>query len=193
MLQAAVEAEVDAYVQEHRNSVSENGRRLVVRNGRLPERPVQTGLGPVCVEQPRVNDRRSGHKFSSRILPPYLRRVPSVDALIPALYLHGISTGDFAEALEAILGPSAAGLSPANIVRLKAGWEQEFQQLTPFPRVRTEYFHRFGFSASADITGWQHTLTHPCAIARQSMSGSLWIAPSSMKMASRRSPQFITW
>lgn len=77
--------------------------------------------------QPRIDDRRAGQKFTSRILPPYLRRVPSLDALIPALYLHGVSTGDFTEALAAILGPSAAGLSPANIVRLKAGWEQEFQ------------------------------------------------------------------
>ena len=127
MLQAAIEAEVSAYVEEHQGSVSENGLRLVVRNGRLPERPLQTGLGPVRIQQPRVNDRRAGHKFTSRILPPYLRRVPSLDALIPALYLHGVSTGDFPEALEAILGPSAGGLSPANIVRLKAGWEQEFQ------------------------------------------------------------------
>ena len=80
------------------------------------------------LEQPRVHDRRAGQKLTSRILPPYLRRVPSLDALLPALYLHGVSTGDFSEALAAILGPGAAGLSPANIVRLKAGWEQEFQQ-----------------------------------------------------------------
>ena len=99
-----------------------------MRNGHLPERAIQTGLGAVRIAQPRVNDRRAGQKFTSRILPPYLRRVPSLDALIPALYLHGVSTRDFTEALAAILGPSAAGLSPANIVRLKAGWEQEFQQ-----------------------------------------------------------------
>jgi putative transposase len=128
MLQTAVEQEVSAYVEQHQASVSEGGRRLVVRNGHLPERAIQTGLGPVRVEQPRVDDRRAGQKFTSRILPPYLRRVPSLDALIPALYLHGVSTGDFTEALAAILGPSAAGLSPANIVRLKAGWEQECQQ-----------------------------------------------------------------
>ena len=128
MLQAAIEAEVHEYVEQHRQSVGEDGRRLVVRNGRLPERPVQTGLGAVRIEQPRVDDRREGRKFSSRILPPYLRRVPSLDALIPALYLHGVSTGDFSEALSAILGAGAGGLSPANIVRLKAGWEQEFQQ-----------------------------------------------------------------
>jgi putative transposase len=128
MLQTANEQEVSAYVEQHQASVTEGGRRLVVRNGHLPERAIQTGLGPVRIEQPRIDDRRAGQKFTSRILPPYLRRVPSLDALIPALYLHGVSTGDFTEALGAILGPSAAGLSPANIVRLKAGWEQEFQQ-----------------------------------------------------------------
>jgi putative transposase len=128
MLQAAIEEEVSEYVDQHQASVNAGGRRLVVRNGHLPERAIQTGLGAVRVEQPRVDDRRAGQKFSSRILPPYLRRVPSLDALIPALYLHGVSTGDFTEALAAILGPSAAGLSPANIVRLKAGWEQECQQ-----------------------------------------------------------------
>ena len=128
MLQTAIEQEVSEYVDQHQASVSAGGRRLVVRNGHLPGRAIQTGLGAVRVEQPRVDDRRAGQKFSSRILPPYLRRVPSLDALIPALYLHGVSTGDFTEALAAILGPSAAGLSPANSVRLKAGWEQECQQ-----------------------------------------------------------------
>ena len=128
MLQTAIEQEVRAYVEEPQTSVTDGGCRLVMRNGHLPERSIQTGLGAVRIAQPRVNDRRAGQKFTSRILPPYLRRVPSLDALIPALYLHGVSTRDFTEALAAILGPSAAGLSPANIVRLKAGWEQEFQQ-----------------------------------------------------------------
>ena len=105
MLQTAIEQEVRAYVEEHQASVSADGRRLVVRNGHLPERAMQTGLGSVRLEQPRVHDRRAGQKFTSRILPPYLRRVPSLDALIPALYLHGVSTGDFTEALAAILGP----------------------------------------------------------------------------------------
>ena len=77
MLQAAIEAEVHEYVEEHRGSVSQDGRRLVVRNGRLPERPLQTGLGAVRIERPRVDDRRAGQKFTSRILPPYLRRVPA--------------------------------------------------------------------------------------------------------------------
>jgi transposase-like protein len=87
-------------------------------------------MGPVEVQQPRVRDRRPDGKvhFSSAILPKYLRRVPSLDALIPALYLRGISTGDFTEALSSILGPNAAGLSAANIVRLKEGWQAEYEQ-----------------------------------------------------------------
>ena len=76
MLQAAIDTEVSMYVEQHQASVSERGLRLVVRNGYLPERPIQTGLGPVRIEQPRVDDRRAGQKFTSRILPPYLRRVP---------------------------------------------------------------------------------------------------------------------
>ena len=109
---------------------TQEGQRAVVRNGSMPARPIITGLGPMEVKQPRVRDRRPGEKvrFTSNILPRYLRRVPSVDGLIPALYLRGISTGDFSEALEAILGPNAAGLSAANIVRLKEGWETEYDQ-----------------------------------------------------------------
>ena len=96
-----------------------DGHRLVVRNGHMPERELVTGIGPVRVQQPRVYDRRPGEKFTSQILPPFMRRVPSVDALIPCLYFKGISTGYFGEALAAILGPQAAGLSATNIVRLE--------------------------------------------------------------------------
>jgi putative transposase len=98
----------------------------VVRNGHLPEREVVSGVGPIRVRQPRVRHRDKG-RFSSAILPKYLRRTPSVDALIPALYLKGISTGDFSEALAAILGAGASGLSATNIVRLKAGWEADYK------------------------------------------------------------------
>lgn len=126
MLQAAIEAEVMEYIEAFKHHIDEAGRRLVVRNGHLPEREILTGAGPLSVKKPRVNDRRDGHRFASQILPSYLRRSPTIDALIPVLYLKGISTGDFQEALEAILGDGAAGLSPANIVRLKEGWEQEY-------------------------------------------------------------------
>lgn len=127
MLQAAVEREVSEHLDAHADKRGEDGRRQVARNGYLPERELVTGLGPLKVKQPRVRDRREGHRFTSRILPPFMRRVPSVDALIPALYLKGVSTGDFSEALEAILGPNAAGLSATNIVRLKEGWKQEYE------------------------------------------------------------------
>ena len=127
LLQSAIEAEVAEYLAAHRDARDEQGRQLVVRNGHLPERDLVTGVGPVRIEQPRVRDRREGKRFSSQLLPPFMRRVPSVDALIPVLYLKGISTGDFSEALEAILGPNATGLSSANIVRLKEGWQKDYE------------------------------------------------------------------
>jgi len=126
MLMQAVEAEVEAYIEKHAEIRDEDGHRVVVRNGHLPERELVTGIGPVPIKQPRVRDKRPGEKFSSKILPPFMRRVPSIDALIPCLYLKGISTGDFGEALEAILGPQAKGLSATNIVRLKEGWKQDY-------------------------------------------------------------------
>ena len=128
MLQATIESEVAEYIEKHSAVCDESGHRLVVRNGHLPERKLVTGVGPVPVRQPRVNDKRPGEKYTSKILPPFMRRVPSIDALIPCLYLKGISTGDFTEALEAILGPQAKGLSATNIVRLKEGWKHEYEQ-----------------------------------------------------------------
>ncbi len=130
MLQAAIEGEVAEYIDQHGDHRDEAGHRLVVRNGSMPERELVTGVGSVRIKQPRVHDRRDGQRFTSQLLPPFMRRVPSIDALIPVLYLKGISTGDFSEALESILGENAVGLSPANIVRLKAGWQQEYQKWT---------------------------------------------------------------
>jgi putative transposase len=103
LLQAAIENEVIDYIQLHKDRLDENGQRLVVRNGHLPEREVISGASPIPVCQPRGRHRDQG-RFTSAILPKYLRRVPSVDALIPVLYLKGISTGDFSEALSAIFG-----------------------------------------------------------------------------------------
>ena len=128
MLQMALEQEVAAYIEACQHLRDEKGHRLVVRNGYQRERQVLTGAGPLPIKKPRVHDRRGDKRFTSRILPPYLRRSPSIDALIPALYLKGVSTGDFTEALTAILGEGASGLSAANIVRLKQGWMQEYEQ-----------------------------------------------------------------
>ena len=126
LLQAAIENEIIDYIQFHQDRRDEDGQRLVVRNGHLPEREIVSGVGPIKVRQPRVR-HRDGGQFCSAILPKYMRRTPSVDALIPALYLKGISTGDFSEALAAILGEQASGLSATNIVRLKAGWEDDYK------------------------------------------------------------------
>jgi transposase-like protein len=133
LLAAALEAEVEDVLSRYAEVRDGDGRRLVVRNGHLPEREIQTGLGPVAVRQPRVADRRPADaperlRFRSAILPPYLRRTKSLDELIPWLYLKGISTGDFGEALAALLGPQAKGLSPTTVVRLKADWEAEYRE-----------------------------------------------------------------
>lgn len=128
ILQEALELEVEEFITRHRESRDERGRQGVVRNGYLPTREVVSGVGPLKVSQPRVRRRDQGERFTSSILPPFLRRVPSVDNLIPALYLRGISTSQFGAALEAILGPGAAGLSATNIVRLKAAWQKEYDQ-----------------------------------------------------------------
>ena len=132
LLAEAVEAEVEVFVAEHADLSDENGRRRVVRHGYQPEREVQTGIGAVAVRRPRVRDRHPDAggriRFTSSILPPYLRRAKSVEELLPWLYLKGISTGDFGEALAALLGPDAPGLSATTITRLKAAWADEYER-----------------------------------------------------------------
>ena len=128
MLQQAIENEVAEYLQRYAAERDNDGQRLVVRNGRLPQRQILTPAGPVEIHQPRIHDQREGHKFVSQLLPPYLRRTPSLDALVPALYLRGISSGDFTEALSSILGANAAGLSATNVLRLKEGWQDDYAQ-----------------------------------------------------------------
>jgi transposase-like protein len=130
-LAQAIEAEVADWIDAHEQVSDAQGHRQVVRNGHLPRRTILTGVGAVEVEQPRVHDRRgpeAAEPFRSKILPPYLRKTKSLEELIPWLYLKGISTGDFSEALAALVGPEARGLSASTITRLKAGWEQEFQE-----------------------------------------------------------------
>ncbi len=128
MLAQAVEAEVEAFVTAHDHIRDGEGRRLVIRNGYLPERTIQSGIGDIAVKTPRVRDRSgSGIRFTSAILPPYLRRTKSIEELIPWLYLKGISTGDFSEALAALLGPDAPGLSAGTVSRLKEVWKDELE------------------------------------------------------------------
>jgi transposase-like protein len=128
MLQAALEYEVDEHIARFQSELNDQGHRQVVRNGYYQPREVTTGIGKLPVKQPRVQDRRKGRGFTSAILPKYARRSPSIDTLIPTLYLKGISTSSFGDALEAILGKGAPGLSAANITRLKAIWEDEYHQ-----------------------------------------------------------------
>jgi transposase-like protein len=125
LLAIAFEDEVEAFVAQFADARDEHGRRAVVRNGYLPERELVTGIGPVAIEQPRVRVRSTKDgveipKFTSKLLPPYLRKTKSIEELIPWLYLKGISTDDDQEALAALLGPQAPGLSATTIVRIKS-------------------------------------------------------------------------
>jgi len=127
-LQKVLEWEAREYKNAHETELDEFSHHLVVGNGWREPRSIQTGFGDIEVCQPRINDRRIGEKFTSRILPRYLRRAPSIEALIPTLYLAGVSSNNFPRALESILGEEAKGLSAASIVRLKTIWEKEYQE-----------------------------------------------------------------
>ena len=127
LLQQAVEAEVAVVLKDYEAWKDESGRQRIVRNGYLPERKIQTGIGEVAVRAPRVRDRAGELKFSSSLLPPYLRRTRSVEELLPWLYLKGLSSSDFSGALTALLGPAAPGLSAATISRLKEVWRLEYE------------------------------------------------------------------
>lgn len=126
LLRQAVETELQAFLDDHAEDRLPDGRRAVVRNGHQPERTIQTGIGDVPVRLPKTRDRSgAGRRFHSGLLPPYLRRTRSIEELLPWLYLKGISTGDFSEALTALLGEGAAGLSAATLSRLKQQWRTE--------------------------------------------------------------------
>ena len=147
MIAAALEAEVAAYVDAFLEEVDEDGHRLVVRNGRARERGLTVGSGSVALRAPRVNDRRvdaetgERERFGSKILPAYARRSPKVTEVLPVLYLHGLSTGDFGPALRDLLGEDAAGLSPASISRLTKAWQSEHDRF----RTRSLRFHRSAY------------------------------------------------
>jgi transposase-like protein len=133
MLRSALEVEVAAYVERHQDELDPEGHRLVVRNGQARPRKVTCGAGTLEVSAPRINDKRvdeggDRQRFTSRILPPYMRRSPKVSEVLPILYLRGLSTGDFKEALPVLLGEDASGLSATNICRLTAEWEQDYKQ-----------------------------------------------------------------
>src|SRR3954465_1205160 len=147
LIAAALRAEADDYVERFAEDRGEDGKRLVVRNGRARERRVTVGSGTVAVQAPRINDKRvdehtgERQKFGSKILPAYARRSPKVNAVLPVLYLRGLSTGDFRPALEQLLGEDAAGLSPSTISRLCKDWEAEHAGF----RERSLRFHRYAY------------------------------------------------
>lgn len=146
MIAAALRAEADEYLARFSDELDENGHRLVVGNGRARERKVTVGSGTVPIRAPRVNDRRvdeegKRQKFSSKILPAYARRSPKVTEVLPILYLHGLSTGDFGPALRDLLGEDASGLSPSSIQRLTETWQAEHAQF----RKRELCFQRYAY------------------------------------------------
>ena len=133
LLCAALEAEVETFLKQYKDISDGKGCQRVVRNGYLPEREIQTGIGQVQVKVPRIRDRQPDPikgriRFTSAILPPYLRKTKSIQTLLPWLYLKGVSTGDFTDALAALLGKDAPGLSAATISRLKTVWQDEYKQ-----------------------------------------------------------------
>lgn len=143
MLGQAIEAEVAEWIETHQQ-LDADGRRQVVRNGFMPQRKIVTGLGEIAVKQPRVHDRRPAQErehFTSKILPPYLRKTKTIEELIPWLYLKGISTGGFHEALQSLLGLDCPGLSATTITRLKSVWEQEHEEWCKRSLAGKEYVY----------------------------------------------------
>ena len=132
MIQTAIDSEVESFIERHSSHVDELGRRLVVKNGSLPAREILTGAGPVEIKQGRVRDKNSDAdervQFIPSVLPAYLRRTDKIEELIPWLYLKGVSTGDFGEALQSLLGENAKGLSANVVVRLKEQWAEEYDE-----------------------------------------------------------------
>ena len=126
MLISALQTEVNEYIESNKNQLDEKGHRLVVRNGHSKERTLSVGSGTFKISQPRVHDKRKDQKFSSKILPRFVRNSPKVESLLPALYLKGVSTNNFEGIFKEYLGEEATGFSAASIVKLKRVWTQEF-------------------------------------------------------------------
>ena len=155
MLQKAVEAEVAEFLRDHQDRRDEHGKRLVVGNGCKPARKIMTGAGVLEVQERRVRDNSPNEQervhFRSAILPPYLRRSRAIEEFIPWLYLRGISTGDFSEALEPLLGERARGLSPNVIVRLKEQWMAEYEEWSRRDLADKQYVYIWADGISVNV------------------------------------------
>jgi len=154
LLKQAVEEELAEFLARHAGAVDAGGHPQIVRNGYLPERTIQTGLGDIPVHVPRTRDRSGqGTIFRSQLLPPYLKRTKSLEELLPWLYLKGLSTGDFTEALAALLGPQAKGVSASTICRLKEVWKDELAafQSEDLSSKRYAYFFADGVYLEARL------------------------------------------
>ena len=149
MLATALEDEVKNFLSAY----NVNGEVRLVRNGYLPERTIQTGIGEVEVKVPRVRDRKKEIKFKSTLIPPYLRKSKSVEELIPWLYLKGISTNDFQEALKAIFGDKANGLSSTTISKMKSKWEKEYQNWQESSLENKEYVYIWADGIHCGVRG----------------------------------------
>lgn len=142
MLRIALQAEVDQYIRRYSQERDEKGHALVVRNGRTRERTVQCGAGQLKVQAPRVHDKREGQTFTSSILPPYMRKTPRLEEAVPVLYLRGLSTGDFQEALSALLGEEAiTGFSATTVTRLLTVWQDEYKAWRKRLLTHTAYIY----------------------------------------------------
>jgi len=179
LLATAIDAEVAAWIDGHVHCLDAAGRRQVVRNGYMAERTLTTGIGPIAVQQPRVHDRRpkaEAEKFTSRILPPYLRKTKSIEELIPWLYLKGVSTGDFSEALAALLGADAPGLCDG------AAANQENQRLRHTPGHADDGLQTHGVRIET-LEATQRSQTHRrcdsrSSVQRRHQSGRRLSSPS---------------
>jgi len=159
LLAQAVEAEAEAFLAARKDRRLPDGRERIVRHGLGPERAIQTGIGPVAVRRVKLRDRGAGEggeriRFTSALLPRWARRTRSLDALLPVLYLRGVSSGDFGEALAALLGKDAPNLSPAVIARLKAEWEADYARAGSGATSRRGATSTSGPTASACRRGW---------------------------------------
>ncbi len=154
IIRQAVEAELEAFLEGYAADRDAQGRRAVVRNGYLPSREVLTGVGPVRVRVPRTRDRSgAGRCFRSELLPPYLKKTRRMEAVIPWLYLKGVSTNDFGEALTALFGESVKGLSPASVARLKDGWEREYAQWRERDWAEEEFVYLWADGIYVNVRG----------------------------------------